>query len=136
MHIYTDLAAELRELNPDEKGIEEQTEKKGNIEIKRIRILNDIAARRLGKKKGCYITIDAPELESRSPEVFSEVTDLLAKELGRMLSFDENSTVLIVGLGNRGVTPDSLGPQTVSEIHITRHIKKFMTEVLETPDAS
>ena len=52
MHIYTDLAAELRELSSDESGIEEETVQKGNIEIKRIRILNDVAAKHIGKKKG------------------------------------------------------------------------------------
>lgn len=136
MHIYTDLASELRELNPKESGIKEETEHEGNIEIKRIRILNDVAAKKLGKKKGNYITIDAPELETRAPEVFEEISTLLAKELRAMIDFDENSIVLVVGLGNRGVTPDSLGPQVVAGVHITRHIKEFMPEMLETPVAS
>lgn len=136
MHIYTDLASELRELNPKETGIQEETEQVGNVEIKRIRILTDAAVRKLGKKKGKYITIDAPELETRNPEVFDEAIEILAKELQKMLDFNENSTILVVGLGNSGVTPDSLGPQVVSEVHITRHIKEFMPEVLTTPIAS
>lgn len=131
MHIYTDLAAELRELSSDESGIEEETVQKGNIEIKRIRILNDVAAKHIGKKKGTYITLDSHELETRTKEVFEETTKLIAEEIRSLLNISSSSTILVVGLGNRGVTPDSLGPEVVSKVHITRHIKQYMPEALE-----
>lgn len=124
MGIYTDLAAEAREMNPDMNGIEEEESQEGEVLIKRIRITSEEAASRLGKKQGMYITLDAPELETRSPELFASVAGLIGKEINRLLDWDMSSaTVLVVGLGNSGVTPDSLGPEVVNRIHITRHIK-------------
>lgn len=38
---------------------------------------------------------------------------------------------MVVGLGNIYVTPDSLGPKVINEIDVTRHILKYMPEVLE-----
>ena len=39
--------------------------------------------------------------------------------------------ILVVGLGNIYVTPDSLGPKVINEIDVTRHILKYMPEALE-----
>ena len=39
--------------------------------------------------------------------------------------------VLVVGLGNEYITPDSLGPKVINEIDVTRHLLKYMPEVLE-----
>ena len=126
MGIYTDLAAEAREMNPDMTGIEEEESQEGEVLIKRIRITSEEAASRLGKKQGMYITLDAPELETRSPELFASVAGLIGKEINRLLDWDMSSaTVLVVGLGNSGVTPDSLGPEVVNRIQITRHIKSL-----------
>ena len=36
--------------------------------------------------------------------------------------------ILVVGLGNQFVTPDSLGPKVVSEVEITRHLLKYAPE--------
>ena len=49
MGIYTDLAAEAREMNPDMNGIEEEESQEGEVLIKRIRITSEEAASRLGK---------------------------------------------------------------------------------------
>lgn len=137
MGIYTDLAAEAREMNPDMTGIEEEESQEGEVLIKRIRITSEEAASRLGKKQGMYITLDAPELETRSPELFASVAGLIGKEINRLLDWDMSSaTVLVVGLGNSGITPDSLGPEVVNRIHITRHIKKYMPEAFDSPTAS
>ena len=36
----------------------------------------------------------------------------------------------MVGLGNRFVTPDALGPKVIPEIEVTRHILKYMPELM------
>ncbi len=132
MHINTDLASELKEIHNETCGIEEESEYKGEIKITRIKITNDTVANKIGKKKGCYVTIDSDELEQRNGKVFKEVAFVLSNEIRRMISIDASSTILIVGLGNRSVTPDSLGPRVVSAVHVTRHLKKYMPEALET----
>lgn len=54
-----------------------------------------------------------------------EISACLAKELLQMLpKRREEQSVLVVGLGNREVTADALGPQVVDNLFITRHIVK------------
>ena len=52
-----------------------------------------------------------------------EISNELAKFLERFIKSDkEEYSVLVVGLGNRKVTPDALGPYVVDNLNITRHI--------------
>lgn len=134
--IYTDLASELRELSPEIEGVVEQTETDNEIEIKRIGILTQNAAARIGKAMGRYVTLDARALIDRPFDLFEAVARRLCCELRQLIKADiKRSTVLIVGLGNRDVTPDSLGPRVVEKILVTRHVKEFMPEAFdfETP---
>ena len=41
-----------------------------------------------------------------------------------------SAPVLVVGLGNRAVTPDSLGPRVIDSIFVTRHIKQYMPDAV------
>ena len=130
--IYTDLAMELRELSPDIEGVAEQNETDGEIEIKRIGILTKAAAERIGKAMGSYVTLDARSLVERPFDLFEAVERRLAFELVKLIKTDiKRSTVLVVGLGNREVTPDSLGPRVVEQILVTRHVKQYMPEAFE-----
>ncbi len=130
--IYTDLAAELRELSPDIKGVVEEKDADGEIEITRIGILDPSAARRIGKAMGRYVTLDARALSERPLDLFEAVEKRLATELAELLRRNGGkSTVLIVGLGNREVTPDSLGPRVVEGILVTRHVKQFVPEAFD-----
>ena len=63
--IRTDLAMEARELHPSLPGVTEEKEEHDGVSISRIALTQDEAARRLGKQKGRYITLDAPELTNR-----------------------------------------------------------------------
>ena len=54
-----------------------------------------------------------------------EISKELAKQLrGGLPDINEEKSILVVGLGNRDVTADSLGPCTVDNLFITRHIIK------------
>ena len=132
---YTDLAAEMRELNPDIEGIREEETNDGEIKIKRIEILSDTAAHKLGKAQGKYITLDAEALTQRPLDLFAHVSQCLRRELTELIPLPEtklkSGTVLVVGLGNRGVTPDSLGPRVAERVFVTRHIKEHMPEAFD-----
>lgn len=124
--IYTDLAMELRELHPEAEGITEQTETDGEIKVKRIGIITEEAAKRVGKAVGNYVTLEAEALASRPLELFEAVEKRLAEELNRMIRPGERqSSVLVVGLGNKRVTPDSLGPRVAEQVFVTRHVKRY-----------
>lgn len=133
--IYTDLAMEARELNPEIIGVTEQNEADGEIKISRITVESDDAAKKLGKAKGLYVSLDAPDLITRPLDLFEHVSTRLGSELSSILSEKARpeGTFLIVGLGNRSVTPDSLGPRVAEMIYVTRHIKEYMPEAIEFP---
>ena len=132
--IYTDLAREAVELDPRLEGVTEEEEKDGEIGISRIRVSTEQAAQRLKKREGNYITLEAPSLVMRPLELFERLSKRIAEELTRLLpNLAENATVLIAGLGNRGITSDSLGPRVVEQLFVTRHITQLMPEAFDHP---
>lgn len=132
--IYTDLAMESRELNPDIHGVSEQTEETEGYAVSRIKIETDEAADKLEKPVGLYVTLDAPDLARRPLPLFEDVSKALAEEIIHMAgSLPERATVLVVGLGNRAITPDSLGPRVAERIYVTRHINEYMPSALPRP---
>jgi spore protease len=82
-------------------------------------------ARALGKPKGTYVTIEAPYLSMEGEDYHGRIACRLAEVIGRLMKFKkEDASILVVGLGNRMVTPDSLGPAVADHMMITRHIVK------------
>lgn len=135
--IYTDLAMESRELNPELQGVTEQTEEGEGINISRIEVETEEAAQKLSKPVGHYITLDAPELINRPLDLFEQVSKSLAKELTSLLAgVGPEATVLVVGLGNRAITSDSLGPKVAEQVYVTRHVAQYMPDALPNPTRS
>ena len=76
----------------------------------------------MGKPVGSYITIEAPEMAVPDEGYHEEISQQLRKFIGELLPKRKMEKILVVGLGNRQVTPDALGPYVVDNLHITRHI--------------
>ena len=130
-NIHTDLAMEARESNSALNGVSEERTDNEHYSVSRIKIDTDEAASALQKSKGLYITIEAPDLVLREPELIKAVTEALSAELTGLIDKGGTSgTVLVVGLGNRAVTPDALGPKTAEKILVTRHIKQYMPDAI------
>ena len=130
-NIHTDLAMEARESNSALNGVSEERTDNEHYSVSRIKIDTDEAASALQKSKGLYITIEAPDLVLREPELIKAVTEALSAELtGLIDKGGASGTVLVVGLGNRAVTPDALGPKTAEKILVTRHIKQYMPDAI------
>lgn len=133
--VHTDLAVENREqFKGQDKEIsgvrlEERYDKKNGVRITRVEIMDDHGAEMMCKPIGNYVTIEADDMVEAGCNVkrMGEVSRALARELVSMLpSKDreaiEKMSVLVVGLGNRDVTPDSLGPCVVLNLEVSRHI--------------
>lgn len=132
--IYTDLAQEARELHPELPGIYEETETREGIAISRITIENEQSASKIGKLCGKYITLDSPELASRDSDAFRNMAHQLSLEIQALLGeLKPDATILVAGLGNRFITPDSLGPKVVEKTFVTRHITEYMPDALSEP---
>lgn len=120
----TDLALEAHALHAAASlsGVLLHTERRGGFTVTTVRVESDSAARVLGKPRGTYVTLDL-SLSSDDPARTDRAAELLAAEL-RALMGGTPERVLVVGLGNRAVTPDLLGPLAVSHIPATRHLKR------------
>ena len=132
MNTRTDMAHEALQRCPELSGVEEENESKGRMRISRIRIQTRTAERKLDKPRGSYITLTLPEDGLSSKEVRQEAGRCLASELSLLMG--EVKSVLVVGLGNRHVTPDALGPQTIESLFVTRHVQNHFPELL--PDGT
>lgn len=131
--VRTDLALETREKfeedNVEIKGVrvDEEYREESEIKITRMVIETENGAKAMGKPKGRYITLEAPNLDSEDEDYHREVSEELSRIIRELLpnkSGEERLSVLIAGIGNREVTPDALGPQVVDNMMITRHILK------------
>ena len=131
---YTDMAIEAHEIARQAreavKGVREESEDVGDVHISRIHVLNKNGERAMGKQVGRYTTLDVPKLRRRNPQLQAEVARLFAEELGKLAHLDENTKVLVVGLGNEHVTPDALGPKVVERLFVTRHLFRYMPDAL------
>lgn len=121
MSYRTDLAAESACLQSEKlpEGITSEIVNSGKIEIQRITISSENAAKNVGKPTGKYITITLPSFSSPE-EITEEETVSIADEISSLLPDD--GLVLVIGLGNNSITPDAIGPRTVHKILATRHI--------------
>ena len=128
MNTRTDMAREALQRCRSVAGVEEENESKGSMRISRIRVRTQTAERRLDKPRGSYITLTLPEAGLSSQEVRREAGWCLASELSLLMG--EVTSVLVVGLGNRHVTPDALGPQTIENLFVTRHVQNHFPELL------
>lgn len=130
--VRTDLALEAREKfegsNVEVKGVKvTQDEIHGNMTITKVVIETENGAKIMGKPRGNYITLEAPDMADGDEDYHREISEELAKLLRELMPIDKKElSVLVVGLGNREVTPDALGPRVVDNMMITRHIiRKF-----------
>ena len=114
-------------------GIETNIREEGNIKITEVKITNENGENAIGKPIGNYITIDIKKLRLATDEEIENYGNVLSKELKKLIDkhVQKQDEILVVGLGNIYVTPDSLGPKVINEIDVTRHILNYMPEVLE-----
>lgn len=129
MNFRTDLAIERREYKEKEKldGVLSHTRLEGAVKVTTIEIINENGEKLLSKPKGKYITIETKPLEYGSEDFFACV-ETVSKHLKKLLP--QNGSVLVAGLGNEDITPDALGPKTLSLLLATRHINSELAENL------
>lgn len=125
MNIRTDLALERAEISEKSiNGVLFDEEKIEDITVSRLEIQNETGAENLKKPIGKYITLSLPRF-TKSGGLDIRAVNLLAREIRRMLP-SKTGSVLVAGLGNTAITPDSLGPEVAERIIATRHISKEM----------
>ncbi len=72
-----------------------------------------------------------PGIRNNDQELFENTCKSVAAQLSSILKLNDDSTILIVGLGNWNVTPDALGPRVVSKVMVTRHIHQYVPDQVQ-----
>ncbi len=74
-------------------------------------------------KENHYTTILFPDITEK--ENYQKVLKVFTKEIKNYLNIKKNDIILVIGLGNEKSTPDSLGPNVVDHILVTRYLTLF-----------
>ncbi len=129
----TDLAVEARDLyneasksagDPD--GVISTEFESEGLKVHAVDITTENGAQKLGKPAGRYVTIDIDPLIAHEENAFARAVNAIAGELKKLLQPDPNKPVMVVGLGNKEITPDSIGPRAAEKILATRHLLSSM----------
>lgn len=130
----TDLIEEARELwrsgpgDPGElPGIRSEERTCGPFPLSEVEVLDKTGAEQIGKPVGLYLTLTLDSLLTRRDALFAEGVRAVARQVARLLP-EGGGQVLVVGLGNRAVTPDAVGPRTADHLLVTRHLVEQMPE--------
>ena len=124
-YVRTDLALELKDDIDDcdlSDGVSIYTSGRENLDIKEtiIEVTNKKGEKLLGKPIGTYITLESNELRGSDESIHEPFVEVLHEHLREMIK--DAHKILVIGLGNRAVTPDALGPYVVDNLYITRHL--------------
>lgn len=134
--VRTDLAIESRELvsgpkSPSIPGVVEDIKQEDGIKITRLDVQNEAASQMIGRVKGNYVTLEVPDLRKGDTGLQEQVASVFAREFEdfiQRIGIGKEATILIVGLGNWNVTPDSLGPLVVENVMVTRQYFELMPD--------
>lgn len=129
----TDLALEVHELRGKDSGVSVSEEKKNGINVTVATVLKGEGEEISGKRAGKYITVDVGKIWRLDSQSFNNAAELIGDEL-RALMPKMDGCVLVAGLGNEQITPDSLGPRTVKRLLVTRHIRCIDRELFDTAE--
>lgn len=129
--VRTDLALEAKESVSIQDGhmrgirVEEEVDEEREIYITKVFVETKNAAKSMGKLPGTYITLEVPQMALSDDGYHREISKKAAEQICSLLPKDkEELSVLVVGLGNRDVTADALGPNVTDRLRITRHMIK------------
>ncbi len=123
----TDLALEARELWQESaerttrlQGVKATKAKQEGYPVTRVDILDERGEQALGKPQGSYRTVDLTTFWQRKPDFFERAVRVVGSQLKALVPAE--GPVLVVGLGNRAMTPDAVGPLAADSVLVTRHL--------------
>lgn len=100
------------------------------VKVHTVEISNESAGKILGKALGKYVSIDCIyDYEENKEILYDCVAHHIKKAVGDIEKIDN---ILVVGLGNANITPDALGPYVCDKVFVSRHIKKYLPELIDS----
>lgn len=127
MHEFlTQETAKSFNTNKHIRGLEILNNVEDDITITKVKITSKEGEEKIGKPIGNYITLEVPKIKEQDLVFHDKVSDRLSREIKELINIDKKGDILVIGLGNKDITSDSLGPMVVSKLTITRHILNYM----------
>lgn len=128
--IRTDLALEARQLWQESagrttklEGVRAREGERFGLPVTVVEVLDERGEQALHKAKGTYVTVELEGLARREKDVFSRSARAVAEQLTELMgALPPAACVLAVGLGNRAITPDRIGPGVYDHLLVTRHL--------------
>ena len=130
----TDLAVETHEINATQgvdDGIITREDTITGINVTTAEIKPGKGEEMSGKSAGMYYTFDIGRVWHVDSIRFNEIARVVADKISELLPLNRG-TVLVAGLGNEDVTPDSIGPRIVAGLVISHHIKELNQKLYNT----
>lgn len=93
-------------------------------------LISEISIEEDSGKEGTYVTVCRPSLWRVEGYEYECICDMISDEIKSMVrtvsgkEMDENFSVLVAGLGNSEITADAIGPLTVKNLTVTRHLRE------------
>ncbi|MEI3225079.1 MAG: GPR endopeptidase [Lachnospira sp.] len=137
INIRTDLAVELNEAVDKSDSrysgviVREHIDKVSLVKVTTLEIINEEGEKLFNRKAGIYITIEAEGLGENNDFYNERVIEIISRQIDALIRpcISKNNKLLVVGLGNRNVTADSLGPDVVDKLIINSHIHGEKDEI-------
>jgi spore protease len=123
--VYSDLAAERGRAEKGISGVEFLREGEGDFIWEKIKIKNSDGERAIGRPIGRYHALHTERLCDMTKDTKARLASELCREITDFFTYAEISDrrILVVGLGNPRLTPDSVGPRAVEAINPTMQIR-------------
>lgn len=138
VYMFTDLAVERRRADESIPGVSYERKRTAGGSVETVKISSSEGALSIGKPMGIYLTINIERMDDLEPEEIEDTKDELARALCEICDGERiiPGRILVVGLGNEDLTPDSVGPRAASETVATLQIMKNESERFEELECS
>ena len=130
----SDLAMERRKASTYVEGVDFKRDVCLGGVWERIKVTSEEGEKSIGRPIGLYDTLTLPKMDSIMPEDIEDAKDEISRELCRICDLCDilPERILVVGLGNRELTPDAIGTAAALEVEATMHIKERDEELFDT----
>ena len=122
----TDLAVEAHRVRAGAgrlEGVEVRETDRSGFHVTTVEVRSPAASKELCKPIGVYHTVTLDPVLRREETAFSSAAELISGLVGELLPKNGDFSALVVGLGNRAITPDAVGPHTMESVLATRHLR-------------
>lgn len=119
MRFYEDILLDYADIVPGNKDFVLKRVSANNVTVTTSAILTDEVSQKYMKRKGQYVTVEM-DAGKITHDAKIECAKIISREINKLLSKEDKKSILAIGLGNEGLTADSLGPLTLKKLEITR----------------